>query len=198
MSGQQRHGNRKVPQSWVMTVWFREEKFFILQPNSQMKPIQNILTIYHLIHKKDKLFLLFCSQVFARESSIISHAPVGPLAGPSSFVHFPNSNSQESLLFFSSLTFCFAPLPFTLLSCCFFFFLSSLMALFPFSLSLLVFLLLVLDNGVHCFGEKKLLKLQQFQWKQKWDASSCLSQKSSEFLGVFFSRQMKRTHHSAG
>ncbi|XWS16567.1 hypothetical protein CRYUN_Cryun34aG0099800 [Craigia yunnanensis] len=60
---------------------------------------------------------------------------------------------------------------------------SSLMALFPFMLSLLVFLL-VLDSGVHCFGEKKLLKLQQFQWKQKWDASTCLSQKSRKEKGA--------------
>ncbi|XVE89205.1 hypothetical protein DITRI_Ditri19aG0131800 [Diplodiscus trichospermus] len=55
--------------------------------------------------------------------------------------------------------------------------------LLPFMLLLFVFLL-ILVNGVHCFGEKKLLKLQQFQWKQKWDASSCLSQKSRKEKGA--------------
>ncbi|XP_022716570.1 aspartyl protease family protein At5g10770-like [Durio zibethinus] len=58
------------------------------------------------------------------------------------------------------------------------------MTLFSFMLSLLVFLL-ILHNGVHCFGEKKLLKLQQhFQWKQQRDASSCLSQKSRKEKGA--------------
>ncbi|XVF23347.1 hypothetical protein REPUB_Repub13aG0030500 [Reevesia pubescens] len=57
------------------------------------------------------------------------------------------------------------------------------MALFPFMFSLLVFLLLQY-NGVHCFGEKKLLKLHQFQWKHKRDASTCLSHKSRKEKGA--------------
>ncbi|XVF74881.1 hypothetical protein PTKIN_Ptkin13bG0146200 [Pterospermum kingtungense] len=60
------------------------------------------------------------------------------------------------------------------------------MSLLPFMFPLLVFLLLILVNGVHCFGDKNLLKLQQYQWMQKWDAStsSCLSQKSRKEKGA--------------
>ncbi|EOY26147.1 hypothetical protein QUC31_011947 [Theobroma cacao] len=56
--------------------------------------------------------------------------------------------------------------------------------LFPSMLSLLVFSLILHNGVVHCFGEKKLLKLQHFQWKQKWDASTCLSQKSRKEKGA--------------
>ncbi|KAJ7005364.1 hypothetical protein NC653_009999 [Populus alba x Populus x berolinensis] len=47
-------------------------------------------------------------------------------------------------------------------------------------LSLLVFLLAILDNGVECFQGKKVLSMHKFRWKQESDSSSCLSQKSSE------------------
>ncbi|KAJ6944278.1 aspartyl protease family protein [Populus alba x Populus x berolinensis] len=45
-------------------------------------------------------------------------------------------------------------------------------------LSLLVFLLAILDNGVECFQGKKVLSMHKFRWKQESDSSSCLSQKS--------------------
>jgi len=51
-------------------------------------------------------------------------------------------------------------------------------------LSLLVFLLTILDNGVQCFRGKKVLSMHKFQWKQESDSSSCLSQKSSEYSEV--------------
>ncbi|KAG5249810.1 aspartyl protease family protein [Salix suchowensis] len=44
-------------------------------------------------------------------------------------------------------------------------------------LSLLVFLLAILDNGVQCFQGKKVLSMHKFQWKQGSGSSSCLSQK---------------------
>ncbi|XVF86303.1 hypothetical protein PTKIN_Ptkin18bG0029100 [Pterospermum kingtungense] len=59
------------------------------------------------------------------------------------------------------------------------------LTLFPFLLSLVfLHLLLLVHNGFLCFGEKKLLNLEEFQWKQKWDVYTCVSQKSRKEKGA--------------
>ncbi|GMI81975.1 hypothetical protein like AT1G79720 [Hibiscus trionum] len=64
---------------------------------------------------------------------------------------------------------------------------ATAMALLPFMLSLIAFLLQH-HNGVDCYGGKQLLNLQHyhFQWNHNWDAlaSTCLSHKSRKEKGA--------------